>query len=162
MPAKTRQTRAHAAKSPGVGIMARVVSQQQDQYRGVFRWYMAQAWAHITQRRLLPLTLSMTMYIVVDFEVMSNVRGMWADESQRGQSATKRRPKLYHNTDAGTFHDALDLLASASLLLRVGLRMHIYNFGHSKLPNCSITQYLELAMSKNRVFVIYFIQVKTI
>ena len=53
--------------------MARVVSQQQDQYRGVFRWYMAQAWAQITQQRLLQLTLSMTMYIVVDFEVMSNV-----------------------------------------------------------------------------------------
>ena len=76
MPAKIREMRAHAAKSTGVGIMARVVSQQQDQYRGVFRWYMAQARAHITQRRLLPLTLSMTMYIVVDFEVMSNVRGM--------------------------------------------------------------------------------------
>ena len=83
--------------------MARVVSQQQDQYRGVFRWYMAQAWAQITQQRLLQLTLSMTMYIVVDFEVMSNVSGMLADESQRGQSATKRRPNLYHNTDAGIF-----------------------------------------------------------
>ena len=58
------------------------------------------------------------------------------------------------NKHEGTIHDALDLLASSLLSLRVGVSMHIYSLGHSKLHYLSVTQFSQLAVWKNGVFVI--------
>ena len=53
------------------------------------------------------------------------------------------------NKHEGTIHDELGLLASSLLLPGVGVSMHIYSLGHSKLSYWSATQFSQFAIWKS-------------